>query len=92
MKLGRIAGTVVCSVKDSRLEGMKLLIVQEHDVSLKPTKTFHVAADTVRSGIGDLVLIASGSSARNTEKTNGKAVDCAIIAIVDQVHLEQGIG
>jgi len=87
MKLGRVAGTVVCSVKDERLNGLKLLVVHEYDARLNPTKSFHVAADTVQAGPGDLVLFASGSSARQTEKTTGKAIDCAIIAIVDQVNL-----
>lgn len=88
MKLGRVAGTVVCSVKDERLNGLKLLVVHEYDARLQPTKSFHVAADTVQAGLGDVVLIASGSSARQTEKTTGKAIDCAIIAIIDQVNLE----
>ncbi len=87
MKLGRVAGTVVCSVKDERLHGLKLLVVQELDVGLSPTQSFHVAADTIQAGSGDLVLFASGSSARQTEMTTGKAIDCATIAIVDHVNL-----
>ena len=42
-------------------------------MQLKATYSFHVAADTVQAGTGDLVLFASGSSARQTEKTTGKA-------------------
>jgi len=87
MKLGQVAGTVVCSVKDERLKGLKLLVIQEFSVDLKATSSFHVAADTVQAGTGDLILFASGSSARQTEKTTGKAIDCAIIAVVDQVNL-----
>ncbi len=89
MKIGKVAGTVVCSVKDRRLEGMKLLVLQEYTLRREPTQSFVVAADTVQAGIGDWVLFASGSSARNTEKTTGKAVDCAIIAIVDSIHLNE---
>lgn len=89
MKIGRVVGTVVCSVKDERLTGLKLLVVQELTIEKARTKTFHVAADTVQAGNGDLVLFAAGSSARQTEKTTGKAIDCAIIAIVDQVNLVQ---
>jgi len=88
MKIGRVSGTVVCSVKDQRLNGLKLLVVHEYDIHQKATKTFHVAADTVQAGSGDLVLFAAGSSARQTEKTTGKAIDCAIIAIVDSVNLD----
>ena len=89
MKLGRIEGTVVCTIKDERLHGLKLLVVHECDVHLKAVNVFHVAADTVQAGPGDLVMFASGSSARQTEKTTGKAIDCAIIAIVDSVSLVQ---
>lgn len=91
MKLGRVVGTVVCSVKDERLAGLKLLVVQELTIQKNRTKSFHVAADTVQAGNGDLVLWASGSSARQTEKTTGKAIDCAIIAIVDQVTLVEEV-
>ncbi|MCO4781290.1 MAG: EutN/CcmL family microcompartment protein [Candidatus Cloacimonetes bacterium] len=87
MKLGRIEGTVVCTIKDDRLKGLKLLVVHECDVHLEPTNAFHVAADTVQAGPGDLIMFASGSSARQTEKTHGKAIDCAIVAIVDSVNL-----
>ena len=62
-------------------------MVQECDVYLTATSSFHVAADTVQAGTGDLILFASGSSARQTEKTTGKAIDCAIIAVVDQVNV-----
>jgi microcompartment protein CcmK/EutM len=87
MKIGKITGTVVCSIKDERLNGLKLLILQEYDVHQKPTQTFHIAADTVQAGVGDMVLMASGSSARQTEKTTGKAIDCAVIGIVSDLTL-----
>jgi len=87
MKLGRISGTVVCSVKDQRLAGLKFLVVQECDIHRKPLQVFHIAADTVQAGPGELVLFASGSSARQTEKTTGKAIDCAVIGIVDSVTM-----
>lgn len=87
MKLGRIEGTVVCTIKDDRLTGLKLLVVHECDVHLEPINAFHIAADTVQAGPGDLVMFASGSSARQTEITHGKAIDCAIVAIVDSVNI-----
>ncbi|MBW7876886.1 MAG: EutN/CcmL family microcompartment protein [Candidatus Cloacimonetes bacterium] len=91
MKIGKVTGTVVCSVKDKRLEGLKLLVVQEYSLLQEATQAFHVAADTVQAGPGDLVLFASGSSARNTDKTSNKAVDCTIIAIVDSIHLNEAV-
>ena len=79
---------MVCSVKDDRLKGLKLLIVQEYDVQLKATYSFHVAADTVQAGNRRFSIICVWKFGnRQTEKTTGKAIDCAIIAVVDQVNL-----
>ena len=46
-----------------------------------------VAADAVGAGVGEVVLYASGSSARQTETTNNRPVDATIMAIVDAVEL-----
>jgi ethanolamine utilization protein EutN len=88
MNLGRVCGTVVCTRKDDRLIGMKLLIVEELTIDRKPTGKFLVAADAVSAGAQETVLLVSGSSARLTERTLNCPVDAAICAIVDQVTLD----
>ncbi|MHB2026206.1 MAG: EutN/CcmL family microcompartment protein [Elusimicrobiota bacterium] len=88
MIFARVAGTVVCTQKDDKLVGMKLLLVQPVDLSGGPKGNPIVAVDAVGSGEGEMVLLVQGSSARQTGKTNNTPVDAVIFAIVDTV--EQG--
>ncbi len=83
MLLGRIAGTVVASRKEPLMEGWRLLVVQQLGVDNAPTGGYVVAADAVGAGVGEVVLYASGSSARQTELTRDRPCDAVIIAIVD---------
>jgi microcompartment protein CcmK/EutM len=88
MVLGRVIGTVVSSRKEPTLEGLKLLLVQACDVdgAVSEGGASVVAADAVGAGVGEVVLYASGSSARQTEATNNKPIDATIMAIVDSVE------
>lgn len=85
MKLGRIVGTVVSTRKDPKLEGLRLYIVQDLGLNLEPRESFVVAADAMGAGVGEVVLYASGSSARQTEQTDGRPVDAVVMAIVDTI-------
>jgi microcompartment protein CcmK/EutM len=90
MTLGKVVGTVVATRKDEKLIGSKLLIVEEVDLDGNPLNRYTVAVDSVGAGIGEIVLTASGSSARQTNVTRDKPVDGVIMAIVDfiEVHGE----
>ncbi|MBZ0112357.1 MAG: EutN/CcmL family microcompartment protein [Thermoanaerobaculia bacterium] len=83
MLLGRVAGTVVSTHKDPGLVGQVFLVVRQIDIDGKETGGYVVANDAVGAGVGEVVLYASGSSARQTESTQGKACDAVIMAIVD---------
>jgi microcompartment protein CcmK/EutM len=87
MQLGKVVGTVVSTQKDEKLEGLKLQIVQFVDTHIKSTGNFVVAVDAVGAGIGEVVLTAAGSSARQTSLTEGKPVDTVIMAIVDVLEI-----
>jgi ethanolamine utilization protein EutN len=87
MLLGKVVGTVVATRKEPTLEGSTLLLVRGLDLDAKPTSTLVVAVDAVGAGVGEVVLYASGSSARQTEKTKDRPVDATIMAIVDQVEV-----
>lgn len=87
MLLGKVVGTVVATRKEPTLEGSKLLVVRGLDLDGKPTATLVVAVDAVGAGVGEWVLYASGSSARQTEVTKDRPVDATIMAIVDTLEV-----
>lgn len=87
MQVGRVVGTLVATRKDERLLGTKLLVVRVMDPSFKDEQGYVVAVDTVDAGIGDRVLLVSGSSARLAQGLKDSPVDAAIIGVVDQVEL-----
>lgn len=86
MLLGRVAGTVVATRKDPNLGGLRFLLVEELDAGLKGSGRHVVAADAVGAGPGEVVLFATGSSARLTEITRDRPVDAVIMAIVDELE------
>jgi ethanolamine utilization protein EutN len=85
--LARMVGTVVATRKDERLVSHKLLVAQPID----PDGTAHgrqlVAIDTVDAGVGDTVLIVTGSSARMADDLQEVPVDAAIVGVVDSIDL-----
>ncbi len=88
MLMGVVVGTVVSTRKDPELEGLKLLVVKACDFDGKPTGASVVAADSVGAGVGEVVLFAAGSSARQTTQTQNRPVDATIMAIVDTVEID----
>lgn len=87
MVLGKVVGTVWATRKDDELVGMKFQIVKHVGLDYKLKDTFVVAVDTVQAGVGDVVLVTSGSSARQTTLTRNKPVDAVIVAVVDKLDV-----
>lgn len=87
MYLARIAGTLVCTRKVPELEGFKLLVVKKTDLAGKSGSEAAIAVDCVGSGVGEHVLVVTGSSARMTKVTDQKPVDAAVVGVVDAVTL-----
>jgi ethanolamine utilization protein EutN len=87
MYLGKVTGSVVATIKADNLTGLKLLVVTKVDPNGRLTNERIVAADTVGAGMGDSVLVVTGSSARFTNSTAEAAVDAAIVGVVDRVDL-----
>lgn len=85
MLLGRVIGTVVATRKDEKLTGVKLLITQPLDISLKPIKDPVIAVDTVGSGIGELVIYVTGTAGRIAARKMDAPIDVAIVGIVDNI-------
>jgi microcompartment protein CcmK/EutM len=88
MIYGKVAGSVWATQKVETLNGLKLLIVQSYKVTGEPLDDFTVAVDGVGAGAGEMVLMAKGSSARQTPITEKRPVDAVIMAIVDKLEIE----
>ena len=88
MLIARVIGTTVSTIKDEKITGQKLLVMRQTDETGKPFGKPYVAVDTVSAGVGDLVLTASGSSARQTTLTKDRPVDAVIMAIIDSLEVE----
>lgn len=87
MFLGKVIGTVWSTKKDENLVGAKFLIVRKLDLDLNEMSDFVVAVDSVGAGEGEVVLVATGSSSRQTHFTQDKPIDAVIMAIVDKLDI-----
>lgn len=87
MILGKVAGTVVATRKDEKLQGKKLLIVRIIDPVRGQTTGYQVSVDTVGAGAGETVILVGGSSARMATGLKDHPVDSAIVGIVDMMEL-----
>jgi len=83
MNLGKVAGTLVATRKEASMDGLKFMLVKHVDAEGKETGGQVVAVDSVGVGPGELVLVATGSSARQTSATQNRPCDAVIMAIVD---------
>jgi microcompartment protein CcmK/EutM len=88
MLIGKVIGTVVSTRKDPELEGLRLLLIKAADADGNASGGVIVAADSVGAGIGELILYAAGSSARQTAQTKDRPVDHVVMAIIDQIEVE----
>ena len=89
MKIARVIGATISTIKDDKIRGCKLLIVQQSDVTgKKKVAEPFVAVDLVDAGEGDLVLMAEGSSARQTYLTKDCPVDAVIVGVLDSLEVD----
>ena len=88
MLIGKVIGTVVATQKDPELDGMKFLLLRSADVDGRAQGSVLVAVDAVGAGVGELVLYAAGSSARQTYVTKDRPVDHVVMAIIDRIEVE----
>lgn len=83
MLLGKVTGTVVASQKEPLMDGLTLLLVRQLGADNVETGGYVVAVDAVGAGVGEVVMYASGSSARQTGVTQNRPCDAVVMAIVD---------
>ena len=87
MQLARVVGTVVATRKEESMQGIKLLVVRPLDEEGRESGNAIVSADAVGAGPDEIVLIAAGSSARQTVATDKRPVDSVVLAIVDSWYV-----
>ncbi len=87
MKIARVTGTVTATVKEPSLAGSKLLIVDVEDGRGDVLERSLVAVDTCGAGVGDMVLLTTGSAARLSSGSGTLPLDVAIIAVIDHIEI-----
>lgn len=88
MLIARVVGSAVSTAKDPSLSGRKLLLVREATPADELVGDPIVAVDTVGAGEGELVLVATGSAARQTAATEGTPTDAAIVGVLDSIEMD----
>lgn len=86
MMICRVIGHVWATKKEEALNGHKLMIVREETTDCRGGETF-VAADSVGAGIGEQVLVVSGSTARRAIGSDDAPIDSAIVGIIDSLEI-----
>ena len=86
MIICRVIGHVWATKKEENLEGLKLMVVREEETA---KKSILVAADVVGAGIGERVLVVSGSTARKVFGRDNVPSDLAIVGIIDNLEIDR---
>ena len=87
MRIARVTGTVTATVKEPSLAGIKLLMTDVEDGAGNVLDRSLVAADACGAGIGDLVLVTTGSAARLSQGSGTLPLDAAVVAVIDHVEI-----
>ena len=88
MRIARVVGSAVSTVKEKSLVGHKLLLVREADERSEMTGPVFVAVDVVGAGAGELVMVTEGSAARQSDTTSDQPVDAVIMGILDSLEVD----
>ncbi|KST66979.1 EutN/CcmL family microcompartment protein [Mastigocoleus testarum] len=88
MQIAKVRGTVVSTLKDPSLRGVKLLLLQLVDEEGQILPIYEVAADYVGAGVNEWVLLSRGSAARKLDGSEQRPLDAAVVAIIDTVNVD----
>ncbi len=83
MQLARVAGTLVATDKEPSMDGLSFRVLRQLDFENADMGGYVIAVDAIGAGVGEVVMYATGSSARQTNATDGRPCDAVIMAIVD---------
>lgn len=88
MTICTVVGHVWATKKEESLSGLKLMVIREEQPGRRAAKEY-VAADLVGAGIGERVLVVSGSTARRASGGDERMVDSAIVGIIDTLEVDR---
>jgi ethanolamine utilization protein EutN len=88
MRIARVLGNIVCTIKNPELHARKLMVIQPLDAALKPTGRPMIAIDSIGAGAGELVIWCRGQEAAFPFEPENVPTDCTITGIIDRVNLE----
>ena len=92
MRVAKVIGTIWATRKEDRLAGLKLLLVQPLDVLTGGKDGLPiVSADIIGAGVGETVLVVSGSAARRAVGDMGIPVDATVVGIVDDQEIDESV-
>lgn len=91
MLLAKVVGTLVSTQKEKSLESLKFLVLKQIDPEGAETGAYVIAADAVGAGVGEVVLYATGSAARQTVMTDRRPCDGVVMAIVDLWEVDEEV-
>lgn len=72
---GKVVGRIIASRKHENLQGKAFFVIEPGQI---------VAVDTVGAGVGDEVLVVTGSNAKYACDLKKMPIDAAIVGIIDQ--------
>lgn len=88
MVIGKVVGNIWSTRKDEKLNGIKFMVVKPLDEKFNEKGEVFVAADNAGAGVGDTVLITTGSAARISLGDNEIPVDSVIVGVIDSLEVD----
>lgn len=89
MFIGKVVGNIVCSRKDERMTGSKLLIVEMLTAEGKRTGSYQIALDAIGvSGVGDSVYLSKGKEAGLPFRDQTIPTDLSVVGMIDRINLK----
>ncbi len=90
MKIAKVVGNVVSTIKDEKFFGHKLMIIEPVDLEGKPLGSRQIAFDCADSGLGDIVLVnVDGGAAQMFFNDDALIADWTICGVIDHYHVSK---
>jgi len=89
MRIARVVGNVVSTIKEETHCSYKLMIIEYLDQSGKAVGVRQIAFDAANAGIGDIVLInVDGGAAKDILKDKDVIIDQTICGVIDHISYD----